>query len=200
MPQLPVANPLRSPIVELGAALATLSSRSREVGGEPVAQASAAAASCSSGRRVLEGLGLAARHWYVPEAFEDGNALWSAVRHHELEGLVAKRLDESYRPGERGWVKVKNATTGGASSSGRARFGTASVCQFWLRLKLPLEWAFAQSPQTTGRAGSSATRTPFCGMPRDCRRPSPSLPPQAGVKLRRFESPTPPLDLEGGRR
>jgi ATP-dependent DNA ligase len=27
------------------------------------------------------------------------------VRRHELEGVVAKRLDESYLPGERRWVK-----------------------------------------------------------------------------------------------
>ena len=25
-----------------------------------------------------------------------------------LEGVVAKRLDEPYRPGERGWVKQEN--------------------------------------------------------------------------------------------
>ena len=26
----------------------------------------------------------------------------------ELEGVVAKRTEECYRPGERGWVKTKN--------------------------------------------------------------------------------------------
>jgi hypothetical protein len=26
----------------------------------------------------------------------------------ELEGIVAKRLDGRYRPGERGWIKIKN--------------------------------------------------------------------------------------------
>lgn len=59
-------------------------------------------------RRILEGLGLAGTRWQVPQAFEDGNALWHAVYEHELEGVFAKRLDEPYRPGERAWVKVKN--------------------------------------------------------------------------------------------
>jgi ATP-dependent DNA ligase len=44
----------------------------------------------------------------VPEAFEDGPALWEAVCEHELEGIVARRLDEPYRCGERAWVKIKN--------------------------------------------------------------------------------------------
>ena len=44
----------------------------------------------------------------MPEAFADGKGLWDAVCEHELEGLVAKRLDEPYLAGERRWVKVKN--------------------------------------------------------------------------------------------
>jgi ATP-dependent DNA ligase len=44
----------------------------------------------------------------VPEAFDDGPALWETVSEHELEGVVAKRLHERYIPGERLWVKVKN--------------------------------------------------------------------------------------------
>jgi bifunctional non-homologous end joining protein LigD len=59
-------------------------------------------------RRILEGLALAGPRWLVPEAFDDGAALWNAVCEHELEGVVVKRLDESYLPGERRWVKVKN--------------------------------------------------------------------------------------------
>jgi ATP-dependent DNA ligase len=27
---------------------------------------------------------------------------------HELEGVVAKRRNSRYRPGERGWIKTKN--------------------------------------------------------------------------------------------
>jgi ATP-dependent DNA ligase len=59
-------------------------------------------------RQILESLGLYAPQWQVPEAFEDGPALWEAVCEHELEGIVAKRLDEPYRCGERAWVKIKN--------------------------------------------------------------------------------------------
>jgi ATP-dependent DNA ligase len=34
--------------------------------------------------------------------------LFEAVCERELEGIVAKRIEGRYRPGERGWVKVKN--------------------------------------------------------------------------------------------
>jgi bifunctional non-homologous end joining protein LigD len=59
-------------------------------------------------RHILDGLGLAGPSWYVAETFEDGEGLWSAVCEHELEGVVAKRLDEPYTPRKRAWVKVKN--------------------------------------------------------------------------------------------
>jgi ATP-dependent DNA ligase len=41
-------------------------------------------------------------------AFEDGTALFDAVCELGLKGIVAKRLDERCRPGERHWVKTKN--------------------------------------------------------------------------------------------
>jgi bifunctional non-homologous end joining protein LigD len=59
-------------------------------------------------RRILEQLRLDGAQWRVPEAFEDGEALWEAVCEHELEGVVAKRLNDPYRCRERSWVKVKN--------------------------------------------------------------------------------------------
>jgi ATP-dependent DNA ligase len=34
--------------------------------------------------------------------------LWDSVVEHRLEGVVAKRLSEPYRPGERSWIKKKN--------------------------------------------------------------------------------------------
>jgi bifunctional non-homologous end joining protein LigD len=37
-------------------------------------------------------------------AFEDGSALWDAVVERGLEGVVAKREREPYRPGARLWV------------------------------------------------------------------------------------------------
>jgi len=43
--------------------------------------------------------------------FEDGAALFAAVSERGLEGVVAKRDRDPYRPGERQWVKVKNRAT-----------------------------------------------------------------------------------------
>ncbi len=43
-----------------------------------------------------------------PASFTDGHALFDAVCEWEMEGVVAKRLREPYRPGERAWVKTKN--------------------------------------------------------------------------------------------
>jgi ATP-dependent DNA ligase len=38
-------------------------------------------------------------------AFDDGEALYQVVCQLGLEGLVAKRERDPYRPGERGWIK-----------------------------------------------------------------------------------------------
>jgi bifunctional non-homologous end joining protein LigD len=54
-------------------------------------------------RAELEALDL-----HGPESFDDGPALFEAVCAHELEGVVAKRRESLYRPGDRGWVKIKN--------------------------------------------------------------------------------------------
>jgi ATP-dependent DNA ligase len=40
--------------------------------------------------------------------FDDGHALYDAVCERGLEGVVAKWRRASYRPGQRGWIKVKN--------------------------------------------------------------------------------------------
>jgi bifunctional non-homologous end joining protein LigD len=40
--------------------------------------------------------------------FDDGEALWTAVVEHELEGVVAKRRSGRYLPGRRAWIKTKN--------------------------------------------------------------------------------------------
>jgi ATP dependent DNA ligase domain len=47
-------------------------------------------------------------HWDTAMAFEDGERLFRSVREVGLEGVVAKKLSQRYRPGERLWVKVKN--------------------------------------------------------------------------------------------
>jgi bifunctional non-homologous end joining protein LigD len=60
-------------------------------------------------RRQLEALNLNGPYWRTPETFDDGEALFEVVCERDLEGIVAKRVDGRYRPGERvGWVKVKN--------------------------------------------------------------------------------------------
>jgi bifunctional non-homologous end joining protein LigD len=59
-------------------------------------------------RAHLEALDLNGVHWQTPGTFDEGEALFEAVSAHELEGVVAKRINNRYRPGERGWVKIKN--------------------------------------------------------------------------------------------
>ena len=54
-----------------------------------------------AGRRTLSGARNSRRS-------DDGPALFEAICQRELEGIVAKRVDGVYRPGERGWIKIKN--------------------------------------------------------------------------------------------
>jgi bifunctional non-homologous end joining protein LigD len=56
---------------------------------------------------VLESLALNDRHCMTPDTFEDGPALYQAVCEQGLEGMVAKRSASTYRPGQRGWIKIK---------------------------------------------------------------------------------------------
>ena len=62
----------------------------------------------SKRRAQLEALDLQGPYWHTPETFDDGAELFEAVCERELEGIVAKRRSGRYRPGERGWVKIKN--------------------------------------------------------------------------------------------
>ncbi len=62
-------------------------------------------------RALLERLGLNGPAWQTPAYREgDGADFLAATAEHGLEGIVAKRLDSRYRPGERGgeWLKIKN--------------------------------------------------------------------------------------------
>jgi bifunctional non-homologous end joining protein LigD len=59
-------------------------------------------------RELLVSLGLDAPGWATSETFEDGITLYAAVCEQGLEGVVAKKDSDPYRPGERRWVKVKN--------------------------------------------------------------------------------------------
>lgn len=65
-------------------------------------------------RARLEELGLAGPHWATTPAFRgNGAAVLATSREQGLEGIVAKRLDSAYLPGQRSpaWVKVKNIHT-----------------------------------------------------------------------------------------
>ncbi len=62
-------------------------------------------------RRQLDALALAGPAWRTPRAqVGDGAALLAATAEHQLEGIVAKRLDSVYEPGRRGeaWRKLRH--------------------------------------------------------------------------------------------
>ena len=59
-------------------------------------------------RALLEELDLNGAAWRTPEVFDEGESLFEATRELGLEGMVAKRRSEPYRPGERGWIKTKH--------------------------------------------------------------------------------------------
>ena len=59
-------------------------------------------------RARLESLRLEGPAWMTPEAFDDGAALYAGVCDRGLEGIVAKQLRSTYRPGKRAWIKIKN--------------------------------------------------------------------------------------------
>jgi bifunctional non-homologous end joining protein LigD len=62
-------------------------------------------------RELLEGLRLKGPAWQVPAQRVGGaTELLAATAEQGLEGVIAKRLDSPYRPGERSgeWVKIKN--------------------------------------------------------------------------------------------
>jgi bifunctional non-homologous end joining protein LigD len=62
-------------------------------------------------RRRLEALDLNGPHWRTPPSYTgEGGPLLEATKQQGLEGVVAKRLDSPYYPGQRSrcWIKVKN--------------------------------------------------------------------------------------------
>ena len=65
----------------------------------------------SERRELLEELELESGQVRLVATFEDGEALFAAVCERGLEGVVAKRERDPYRPGERQWVKTKNRAT-----------------------------------------------------------------------------------------
>jgi len=60
-------------------------------------------------RELLDGLAVTDRHWQVPRYFSgNGEAVAEASRQHGLPGIVAKRADSPYRPGEDDWLLIEN--------------------------------------------------------------------------------------------
>jgi hypothetical protein len=59
-------------------------------------------------RWLLEDLQVQGPRWRTSPSFDDGEAVFVVACERGLEGVVAKRLRASYRPGERGWLKIKN--------------------------------------------------------------------------------------------
>ncbi len=58
-------------------------------------------------RAMLAELDLGGSGWQVPQEYDDGAMLLEATRAQGLEGIVSKRVDSPYRPGERSahWLK-----------------------------------------------------------------------------------------------
>jgi bifunctional non-homologous end joining protein LigD len=86
----------------------------------------------SDRRALLEQLVEPGPHWQVP-AFQvgGGEELLAATAEQGLEGVIAKRLDSTYRPGTRskGWLKLKNRrrvelVVGGFTSGAGNRAGS----------------------------------------------------------------------------
>jgi bifunctional non-homologous end joining protein LigD len=65
----------------------------------------------SERRMLLEALDVECPGVQLVATFEDGLALFDVICERGLEGVVAKRLRDPYRPGERLWVKTKNRET-----------------------------------------------------------------------------------------
>ncbi len=59
-------------------------------------------------RERLESLDLGGSGWQVPTTYDDGAMLHAATLQQGLEGIVSKRLESTYRPGERTpyWIKM----------------------------------------------------------------------------------------------
>ena len=65
----------------------------------------------SDRRAILEELDVESQRVRLVATFEDCEALFAAVCARGLEGVVAMRDRDFYRPGDRVWVKTKNRTT-----------------------------------------------------------------------------------------
>lgn len=78
-------------------------------------------------REILADLDLGASGWQVPPAYDDGRMLWEAAVTQGLEGVVSKRRDSVYRPGQRSrdWLKKAHRHRGSYVIGGwRPQVGT----------------------------------------------------------------------------
>jgi ATP-dependent DNA ligase len=81
-----------------------------------------------SGRALLEELNVEGANVKLVATFEDGVTLFEAVCARGIEGVVAKRLRDPYKSGDRLWVKTKNrATARFAEEQARATAGGVRV-------------------------------------------------------------------------
>lgn len=74
----------------------------------------------SERRALLEELGVELSCVRLSDVYDDGQVLFDAVVEHGLEGIVAKRRTGIYRPGYRGWTKIKNPGLLAPRDGGRA--------------------------------------------------------------------------------
>lgn len=80
-------------------------------------------------RQRLESLDLGPSGWQLSPTYADGALLHEATRQQGLEGVVSKRLDSRYRPGDRSpyWLKFPHRHRGSYVVGGwRPQVGTAS--------------------------------------------------------------------------
>ena len=80
-------------------------------------------------RALLEQLEVESARVRLVATFEDGEALFAAVCERGLEGVIAKRLRDPYRPGERVWVKTKNRATARFCAGARRRPPSGAFCR-----------------------------------------------------------------------
>ncbi len=112
-------------------------------------------------RELLSGLGLSDERWQAPRHhLADGPALLEAAKRQQLEGVVAKRLGSTYRPGTRSrdWVKVRikqrgDFLIGGFYGGDGGRSGRLGSLILGVWDATPLEAAERGEPQRLVYAG-----------------------------------------------
>ena len=101
-------------------------------------------------------------HWAVPTHQLGGGAdLLSATVEQELEGLIAKRIDSTYRPGTRStdWLKIKNRRTVEVTIGGYTA-GAGNRSSTFGSLLVGLETDDADAPlRFAGGVGTGFTHT-----------------------------------------